>query len=221
MPAHTTLSTVEEIKSRLSIPSGQTDRDAIIDAYREAVEEDILALTGYTFVAGSRTETVTDWQRGTTRLTALRPVLALTSIQGRVFGPAASFNALDGDVKNAKEGRIMLVGYQDGFYDPRSGDSGATAPWFKWREYTWPMVQVTYTVDPLGSDTNPIPRALMRAAVEWVAAILTKPAGAGALQSVSIESVSESYGQGAKGPMPQIVHALLARHIRETVAIQV
>ena len=220
--AHTTLTTVEEIKSRLRIPSDQTDQDAAIDAIREAVEEDILALTGFTFLAGSKTDNFTDWQRGTTRFLTYRPALVLTLVEGKVYGSAASFNKLDGDIKNEFEGQILLVGYQDAYYDPRSGDaSGMTGPWFRWREYTWPKVRVTYVVDPLGSDTNPIPKALMRAALEWTAFIMSKPAGAGPIQSVSIEKVSESYGQGSKGPMPGFVSALLARFMRELVAIQV
>ena len=225
VPAHTTLTTVEEIKSRLRIPSDQTDQDAIIDAYREAVEEDILALTGYSFVGGQKVDIHTDWQRGTARVSQFRPILTLDNVEGRVLGTQATFNQLLGDVKKPKEGRVLLVGYLNAFYDPRAGygaayGGGTWENWFKWREYTWPVVRMTYTIDPLGSDTNPIPRALITAATEWVAFIMQKPAGTGALTSVSIEKVSESYGQGAKGPMPPFVYALIARHVRESVVMQ-
>jgi hypothetical protein len=227
MPARTTLTTVEEIKSRLRIPADQHDRDAEIDVYREAVEEDILALTGFTFKGGQHVDSLTDWQRGTTRLTSLRPVLALLNVEGRVLGTQATFNQLLGDVKNAYEGRILLVGYLNAFYDPRAGygaayGGGTWENWYKWREYTWPLVRLTYTADPLGSDTNPIPKALTVAALESVAWNLSRPAGSGAITSVSIEKVSESYGQGAK--VGQLLapnaYALLGRLIRGSVVMQ-
>ncbi len=221
--ASVTLTTIEDIKARLGIPASNTDQDAVIDAYREAVEEEILAKTGFTFVAGSRTDTFTDWQRGTTRLTSLRPILSLGGVQGRVNAPQAGFQALGADVKNARDGRVLLVGWQNAYFDPRTGDSyGQTAGWFKWREYIWPIVTVGYAVDPLGSETNPLPKALKTAALESVAALMARPAGSGALQSVSIEKISESYGQGAKvGQLiaPAAV-ALLARYTRDTVTMQ-
>src|SRR5437867_9100836 len=186
--ASVTLTTLEEIKERLRIPADQTDQDAVIDAYREAVEEEILARTGFTFVAGSRTDTFTDWQRSTTRLTSLRPILSLGGVQGRVNAPQAQFQALGADVKNAYTGRVILVGWQNAYFDPRTGDSGgSTAGWFKWREYIWPLVTVSYTVDPLGSETNPLPKALKTAALESVAALMARRAGSGSLTSVSSE----------------------------------
>jgi hypothetical protein len=224
-PARTTLATVDEIKSRLQIPSDNHDRDAQIDAFREACEEDILAMTGYSFKGGQRQEILTDWQRGTTRLTQTRPVASLVNVEGRVLGTQATFNQLLGDVKNPTDGRILLVGYLNAFYDPRAGygsayGGGTWENWFKWREYTWPIVRLTYTVDPLGTDTNPVPKALSAALTEWVAFILSKPAGSGPITSVSIEKVSESYGPGAKGAMPPFVYALLARHQRGIAVMQ-
>jgi len=225
--ARTTLTTVEEIKERLSIPSDQTDRDAIIDVYREAVEESILALTGFTFVGGQKIDTLNDWQRGTVRFSKYRPVLTLDNVEGRVLGTTATFNQLLGDVKDSFKGRVLLVGYLNAFYDPRAGygaayGGGTWENWFKWREYTWPFIRITYTVDPLGSDTNPIPRALIVAALESVAAIMIRPAGSGSLTSVSIESVSESYGQGIKpgALLAPAAHALLARYLRGSVIMQ-
>lgn len=225
MPAHVTLTTLADVKSRLSIPSSDTSKDALIESYIPGVEEDILALTGYSFTGGQRVDTLTDWQRGTTRLSEVRPVLSIVNIEGRVLGTQATFNKLLGDIKNPRDGRVLLVGYLNAFYDPRAGygaayGGGTWENWYKWREYTWPIVRLTYTVDPLGSDTNPVPKTLTVAATEWLAYILGKPAGSGSLTSVSIEKVSESYGQGTKGPMPPFVSAMLARHIREQAVMQ-
>lgn len=222
-PPHVTLTTVEDVKRRLSIPSDDTSKDALIESYLPAIEEDILALTGYTFKGGSRTEIVTDWQRGTTRLTNLRPVLTLVNVEGRVLGTQATFNQLLGDIKDPTKGRILLVGYLNAFYDPRAGygaayGGGTWENWYKWREYVWPIIRLTYTVDPLGSDTNPVPKVLTAAATEWAAYILGKPAGSGALTSVSIEKVSEGYGQARK--IPSFVQAMLGRHIREQATMQ-
>jgi hypothetical protein len=218
--ARTTLAETSEIKSRLRIPSGQTDQDAVIDAWREAVEEEILALTGFTFRAGTYTDRITDWQRGQSKLTRLRPILS-ASVQGRVQGPAEVFAPLVSDIRDPFKGRVVIVGLQDVTYDPRAGSpSGYTAPWTRWREYIWPITQVTYTVDPLGSETNPIPKALTVATIESVAAIMASPAGSGPIQSVSIEKVSESYGQGAKpGLIAPAAMGLLARYLRETAAM--
>lgn len=226
MPApHVTLTTLQDVKNRLSIPSGDTSKDALIESYIPAIEEDILALTGYSFTGGSKQDILTDWQRGTTRLTQFRPVLTLTNVEGRVLGTQATFNQLLGDIKDPTRGRILLVGYLNAFYDPRAGygaayGGGTWENWYKWREYTWPIVRLTYTVDPLGSATNPVPKVLTTAATEWTAFILGKPAGSGPLTSVSIEKVSESYGPGKKGPMPAFVQALLGRHIREQAVMQ-
>jgi hypothetical protein len=207
------------------IPSTVTNKDDLIDAYRLGIEEDILALTGYSFTSTQRTDIVTDWQRGTTRLSQFRPIATLDNVEGRVLGTQATFNKLLGDVKNPTDGRVLLVGYLNAFYDPRAGygaayGGGTWENWYKWREYTWPIIRLTYTVDPLGSPTNPVPKALTLAATEWVAFIISKPSGTGPIQSVSIEKVSESYGQGAKGPMPPFVRALLARHVREQAVMQ-
>jgi hypothetical protein len=226
VPAPTTLTTLDAIKDRLRIPSDQHDQDEIIDAMREGVEEDILSLTGFTFASGQQVDTLTDWQRGQTRLMRFRPVKSLDLIEGRVLGTTATFNTLLGDVKNATDSRILLVGYLNAFYDPRAGygaaaGGGTWENWFKWREYTWPIVRVKYTVDELGSGTNPIPKALTRAAVEWTAFIMSKPVGSGAITNVSIEKVSESYGPGTKGAMPSIVQAWLARYMRDLISFQV
>ena len=221
----TTLTTVEDIKLRMGIPADNHDKDDLIDAYREGLEEDILSLTGFSFKGGTKQDIITDWQRGTTRVALFRPVLSLVNVEGRVLGTQATFNQLLGDIKNPSEGRILLVGYLNAFYDPRAGygaayGGGTWENWYKWREYIWPLVRLTYTIDPLGSDTNPVPKSVQRAATEWVAYTLMKPPGTGPLTSVSIEKVSESYGQGRKGPMPALVEGLLARYIRGTVVMQ-
>ena len=224
-PPHVTLTTLADVKNRLSIPSADTSKDALIESYLPAIEEDILALTGYSFKGGNKQDIITDWQRGTTRLTNLRPVLSLVNVEGRVLGTQATFNQLLGDIKDPTKGRILLVGYLNAFYDPRAGygaayGGGTWENWYKWREYVWPIVRLTYTVDPLGSDTNPVPKALCTAATEWAAYTLGKPAGAGPLTSVSIEKVSEGYGRAKVGAMPPFVQALLARHIREQAVMQ-
>jgi len=225
--AKVTLATLDQIKSRLRLPSGTTSQDDLIDAYREAAEEAILNATGFSFVSSSSfTDTLTDWQRGTTRITRYRPVLTLTNVEGRVLGTQATFNQLLGDIKNAFDGRILLVGYLNAFYDPRAGygaayGGGTWENWYKWREYAWPIIRMTYTIDPLGSDTNPIPKALTAATIETVAYMISRPAGAGPLTSVSVESVSESYGQGAKaGLLPPVAMALIARYNRQLAVMQ-
>lgn len=218
--ANTSLATLEEVKERLRIPCDTHDQDAVIDAYREAVEENVLNLTGFTFKGGPKVDTLTDWQRGTARVLKLRPVLTLDNIQGRVLGTQATFNQLLGDVKDPYKGRILLVGYLNAFYDPRAGygaayGGGTWENWFKWREYSWPLVKVSYTVDPLGSETNPVPKALKVATIEWVALIMSRPPGSGPITGVTIEKVSETYG-----PPWNMIMGLLARFIRENVVMQ-
>lgn len=206
---------VDEIRARLRLPEGDEEQEAVLDAIRLAVEEVILARTGYTFSGGVRTEQQIDVQLGISRLMEKRPIVAMSSdplkavkLEGRSLA-SGTFSTIIGDVRNAREGRIMPLASE---LTPIFPPIGGLAPWFRWRQLIWPVVRFTYDVDPLGSTTNPVPVALNRAAVEWVAAIYSKPSG-GSIKSYSLEKVSETFN--VEQSEPPVIHMLLSRHVRE------
>jgi hypothetical protein len=220
MTMPTALCTLADVLARLQLTSDGGDQDAVLEALRLAVEEAVLDLTGYTFKSGSQTEQMINVQLGVSRLTKYRPILPLSTNPTKVIKFEARslasdlFSTLVGDILDPEKGRVMVVATElTPLYPPNTG----TSPWLRWRQQIWPIVRVTYTVDPLGSNTNPIPAALERAAVEWVAAIYSRPAG-GAVRSWSTEGVSETY-EDLKHAAPSVVTLLLARHIRGQVGI--
>jgi len=214
------LCTTDEVRTRLLLPDlGPYDEQlAILDALRLAVEEVILARTAYTFTGGLRTEQQTDVQLGVPRVVQYRPVLPLSAdplkaikLEARSLA-SNTWSTIIGDIKDAQTGRVVALASE---LTPIFPPVGGTAPWYRWRQMIWPVVRFTYSVDPLGSATNPVPAALNRAAVEWTAAIYARPAG-GAIDSWSVEKVSESYVEASE---PKVVAMLLARHVRERAVL--
>jgi hypothetical protein len=212
MAAPTTLCTLAEVKARLQLPAADdADQDPVLDALRAGVEESILALTGYTFAGGTKTEQQTNVQLGVSRVMRYRPVLSLTKILARSLA-SDTFNAILGDLVDPETGRVMPLASE---LTPVFPPVGGLAPWMRWRQMIWPVVRFTYVVDPLGSETNPVPQALNRAAVEWTAFAYSKPSG-GAVASWTVEKVSETYIKNSK---PDVVSMLLGRHVREQASM--
>jgi hypothetical protein len=217
------LTTLEEIKARLgALAAGvNPERDAMLDAYRVAVEERILALTGFSFTGGIQTEEQIDVQLGVSRLMTLRPILPMSTDPTRAVKlearslASATFATILGDVRNAYDGRIMPLASE---LTPVFPPIGGQAPWVRWRQMIWPTVKFTYIVDPLGSATNPIPASLNRAAVEWTVFIAGRPF-AGLVQSYSAEKISETFFNHLKTAQPPVVQMLLAKYTRNQASM--
>lgn len=211
------LSALSEVRDRLQIPEGDPAQDAVLDAFRTAVEERILDLTRFTFTGGTQTEQQVDVQLGVSRLMKKRPIVPLSGdplktvkLQARSLA-SSTLSDIVGDIRDAYEGRIMPLASE---LTPIFPPVGGLAPWFRWRQMIWPVVIFTYAVDPLGSATNPVPRSLNRAAVEWAASIYALPA-AGRIRSFSAEAISETYTDWS---IPPIVGMLLAPYTKSRKA---
>lgn len=212
MAAPTTLCTLDDLRSRLQV--GEDDeQDAVLGAIREAVEERVLAMTGFTFAGGVRTEQLTDVQLGVPRTMQVRPIRPMSSdplkavkLEARSLA-SATFSDIIGDIKSEADGRIVpLASELTPIYPP----VGGLSPWMRWRQMIWPVVRFTYLVDALGSPTNPTPKSLRTAAVEWVSAVYSRPAG-GVVKQWTTEKVSESYIDQS---MPPVVNMLLLPYVR-------
>ena len=216
------LCTLEEIKARLLASGSNADRDAMLDAYRVAVEERVLALTGFAFGPDfnpvTKTEQHENVQLGVSRLMRYRPILPMSGDPQRTVLLRArslasnTFDTILGDIRDPVEGRIMPLASE---LTPVFPPVGGQAPWLRWRQMIWPTVIFTYLVDPLGSPTNPTPASLNRACVEWVAQMASRPAG-GAVKSYTAEKISETFAD----KMPtDVVSALLGRYIRSQASM--
>lgn len=213
------LATVDQIRQRLSLPVLSADQTATIDGFRIAVEERVLALTGFLtnddpyFAPVSFTEEQENVQLGISRLMKYRPIVPMSADPQRTVvlrARSLASNTQDtilGDIRDKKNGRIMPLASE---LTPVFPPVGGQAPWLRWRQMIWPTVTFTYLVDPLGSPTNPTPASLGRAVVEWVAFIVARHPSM--LQSFTAEKVSETYN--VKYNIPPLVDALLAPYIR-------
>lgn len=223
------LATTVEIFQRLGIPSPSAAQAASADALRLSVQERVLAMTGFLvtddpyFSPSQQTEDFSDRQIGTSFLTKYRPILPMSDsdptreiiMKARIISDR-NFSVIQAAIKDRYKGRVVPIGWNQSPTFPPYG--GYVAPWFRWQQPIWDTVRVIYNVDPLGSDTNPVPASLNRAVVEWAAAIFSLPMG-GVLQSQSFsaEKISEtlSFNMQWKG-IPPIVTALLGPYIRGT-----
>jgi len=208
------LCTLAAIKARLGLPAASGSEDAVLDAFRLAIEEEILARTGFTFSGGTKTEQHMKVQLGISRVMRQRPITPMSTNPAAAVRLSArslasgTFSDILGDLIDPYEGRIMPMASE---LTPIFPPIGGLAPWFRWRQMVWEIVKFTYVVDPLGSGTNPIPAALERAAVEWTVSCHAR-AGGGAVESLSAEKVSENYIEQAE---PPVVRMLLGRYLRE------
>jgi hypothetical protein len=194
-------------------------QDAVLDAWRAAIEERILALTGFSFTGGVMTEQQIDVQLGVNRFMQFRPLLPvvpgdpLKSVVLKARSLASStFNDILGDIRDPFKGLVVPLASE---LTPVFPPIGGVAPWLRWRQMIWPVVLFTYNVDPLGSTTNPVPTSLNRAVVEWAASIYAHP-GAGRIKSFTAEKISETYNMMV---MPKIVEALIGRYIRTQIGL--
>jgi len=217
------LTTLAAAKSRMRLPAAaDPEQDPVIQAFLDAVEETILDLTGFAFDDGGtnvKVEDHADVQLGVVETMRFRPVVPLVGsgpesavkLEARALA-SGTFSTILGEIKDSFRGRVVALS-SDGVVDYR-GDGGSPE-WFKWRQPRWPVVRFTYRVDFLGSPTNPTPQALVTAATEWAVALYSRPGG-GSLKSVSVERVSETYADGSE---PSVVQMLLAKYLRDAVAL--
>jgi len=222
--ALTQLCQVADVKNRLEIPSSDVSRDAILDAFRGAVEERILDITHFTFTGGVVTEQLIDVQLGVSRVMSQRPIIPLpgtTSVSQFVQLSARAmasdtFSNIIGELRDPFEGRITALASE---LTPIFPPIGGLAPWFRWRQMIWPVVKFTYNVQPLGDGTGgtfAAPKSLITAAIEWTAFIYSKTGGGG-IQTLNLERVSENYGAMVNLPQPAVVRMLLAKYIPRQV----
>lgn len=219
------LVTTDEIIARLRVPGGVgVDQLPVIDAFRLAIQERVLAMTGFLvtddpyFSPSQQTEEQADVQLGISRLMQYRPIIPMSNDPQRTVilrARSLASNTLDtilGDIRDKKTGRIMPLASE---LTPVFPPVGGQAPWFRWRQMIWPTVSFTYLVDPLGSPTNPVPASLRAAVLEWSAFLWAIQPFTGRLKSFTAEKVSETYENFVlKGAVPPVVYALLAPYIR-------
>lgn len=214
------LATIDQVRQRLRLGVLTADQSAALDVILLAIQERVLQLTGFLvtddpyFSPTKQVDQQIDVQIGLSRLMQFRPLIPLnaTDPQKAIILEARSlasntFNTVLGDITDLKNGRVMPLASE---LTPVFPPIGGLAPWFRWRQMIWPVVRFTYLVDPLGSPTNPIPRALTAAVVEWTAFLIARnPA---MVQSFTAEKISESFYYNWM--IPPIVTSLLAPYIR-------
>lgn len=212
------LSTLQDVKSRLRLGSAAHPQDGVLEAFRAAAEEKVLGLTGFTFSGGVKTEQQTKVQLGFARTMRLRPLLPLSpdpakavTVEVRSLA-SGTYDKILGDLIDPYEGKVLPLASS---LTPVFPPMGGQGPWHRWKQMIWEVARFTYSVDPLGSGTNPVPSELKTAAVELAVSMYAR-AGGGAVTDVSVEGVSESY---LEAPVPPVVTMLLARYVRGKVVM--
>lgn len=213
------LATIDQVRQRLRFGTLTADQSAALDVILLAIQERVLLLTGFLvtddpyFSPSRQTEEQIDVQIGLSRLMQYRPIIPMSNDpQTTVLLEARSlasntFNTILGDIRDRKTGRVMPLASE---LTPVFPPVGGLAPWFRWRQMIWPVVRFTYLVDPLGSPTNPVPKALTAAVIEWTAFLIARnPA---MVQSFTAEKISESFYYNWM--IPPIVTSLLSPYIR-------
>jgi hypothetical protein len=188
------LATLAQVKAKLRIPVSDTLDDVALQGALDSAESYVLAETGYSLEALNAQDIFTNVQPCRILRLSKRPVDNVTA-EARALGED-SWHAVDVAIVGADVGLVALLGQQQ------------LASWASWRDLTYDLVRISYTVVAL----NPVPAELVDAAAElaayWFQLQLAGPAkdsAAGpARQSVALEM-----------PVPATVRAALARHVRE------
>lgn len=209
------LATLEEVLERLGLDAPSAEVEAVVDAWRLAIQQRVLDLTGFVLVPGVRTEQKTNVQLGRVFVMKYRPLELPVSIAVRSLGasPQSSYNIL-ADLVDPYYGKIMAV---SGDIGPTWPPSESVAPWFRWRSTIWPVAVYTYTVSAIPAEVLPI---LNRAVVEWAALVYALQPMTGRLKSFTAEKISETYENNKlQGSVPPIVSALLGPFMRGTATL--
>jgi hypothetical protein len=215
------LASVADLKGRLRMPATVTEQDAVLEGFLLTAQENILDQTGFVLGTSSATvsnEEIRNAQLGRTYTLKYRPLLPIGStpltivrLEARALG-SNIFSQILGEIRSMSDGVVLPLASD---ISPEVPPFGAAAPWFKWRQVIWDVLRVTYKVDHLGSSTNPVPQRLSTACIEWALSMYARPGG-GAIKTMSIERVSETYRDE---PVPDVVRSLLARYIRDTASV--
>jgi len=202
--------TLQDVKTRLGITD--SSRDLELEAVRAGVEEWILDVTGYSLTALSGfTETQQNIRTALRFRTSKRPITTLVSIESKELG--GDYSVLSSELLDATKGEVIIIAV--GFGGTDVPPVGGQAPWFKWRNKIWPLVRVTYDV----AELNPIPADLKSGAIEMTAFISSIPSG-GALKSVSVGSISETYADTQNAAaLPLATRTMLGRHQRFSAVV--
>jgi hypothetical protein len=222
------LATLAEIKGRLELADVDATRDAVLEAWRLAIQERVLDLTGFLlpddpyFTSIQKVEEQQNVQLGMSRLMKYRPLVPMSTdptkavtLRARMLGSSTSDTIL-GEIRDTWRARVIALASElpSASAWPPTG-IGVTAVWRRWQQAIWPTIEYTYLVDPLGSPTNPTPEALNRTVVEWAAFVWAMKPHSGRVRSFSAESVSETYeNYPVTTAVPPIVSLLLSRYIR-------
>jgi len=217
------LATLTDLKNRLGQQCPDATQDAVLQAILDMVEEVILKRTGFTFDASARTEQRTNVQLGVVQVMAVRPVVPMSTdplktiiLKARSLA-SSTFNDIIGEITDEYEGRVMALASElSPIWPPATG----SAPWFRWRRMTWPVVKFTYAVQALGDGTGgtlATPKALTTACIEWAAFVYSRPGG-GSTSSITVMGLSEAYVETSE---PTLVKALLAPYTRQMARMQV
>lgn len=143
------LGTLDDLKGKLDIPESDTSRDGPLTLALETATAKVLHLCRYAEEdEASHVETFRNVTFNRDLLLELRPIDPDTIVfEGRALGEA-TWSTLDGDVLNADEGRVILLGASAWWPPTNTLQPGFT----KWRDPVWPLIRVTYDVTGLGNN---------------------------------------------------------------------
>lgn len=203
--------TLDAVKDKLGIPQSVSAYDIPLSNILAAVESRIERRTGYSLVARtSFVETRTNIQTGTPFYTKHRPLTLIRSIEGRLYGEA-DWTTLEHDVVDADKGQVILI--PGSTYDWPPLRTERPANYFRWRDFIWDIVRITYDVSAYDSNTHPA--ELSDAAAAWVAYLYDRHGGAAA-SSRDDGVLSQTF---MVEDIPPWVNGPLSSHARDDVLL--
>jgi hypothetical protein len=143
-------------------------------------------------------------QRGTGLVLTKRPV-ANVSAEGSGYG--SEFGAIAVDLVDPELGLILLTGPDLGWWPPSSSRS----PYTRWRDFTWPIISVTYDVTGSGHahDETQV-EADLRDGTAALAAYWYDQHISGAKEDVAVGQIRQKL---MHDPEPPWLLRTLARHL--------
>lgn len=140
------LASLEDVKRKLDLPVTDESRDEGILLVLGAATVRLLDWTRYQEdTQTGRVDTLRRVRQGVEILLPKRPVAAVTLAQGRVLGGTV-WTTLTADLVDPEQGTIVIVRTDE--WPPKPSQSAA----YRWREYVWPIVKVTYNVTGVGEE---------------------------------------------------------------------
>lgn len=190
---------ISEVKAELGIPDAITQENEPVQRALLAAQATLLRMTRFRLSADTIVDTFNEVRLGTPLALSARPIdtVATIAVEARQVAKDASPTTLAHDVTDAFKGIVYTVSSDDSFVQQVFPPQDPPAPWYRWRDFTWPIVTVEYDVVPLDLTSSDLrvkeAATVLRHTLAGFVAFLFEQSRARNLRSQQIGRISEEY----------------------------